>query len=222
MTSAFDGDDSDGASPGNEENMYPTSDWVKFALDLPISHTRKPGVDWAYFTAGAMLVGDILHRSVPGGLEHYADQRLMKPLGISRYQWQYTPQKVVSTAGGLKVRALDLAKFGQLYANHGEWNGVQLLPREWVQTSLTSHANRPDGGHYGYLFWNTEWTIDGQHFEAFNSSGNGGNKIYVFTTHPLVVVITATAYNQPYAHAQVEKLMQQLVLPAVTAASAMR
>jgi hypothetical protein len=96
------------------------------------------------------------------------------------------------------------------------------VPLEWAEASLTSQAARPDGGHYGSLFWDTGWTIGGQRFGAFNASGNGGNKIYVFTTHPLVVVLPATAYNQPYAHPQVEKLMEQLVLPALTAASAVK
>ncbi|RYD90305.1 MAG: serine hydrolase, partial [Sphingobacteriales bacterium] len=41
MSSAFSGDDDDVNSPGNEENMYPTPDWVKFTLDLPLD-TVKP------------------------------------------------------------------------------------------------------------------------------------------------------------------------------------
>ena len=40
MSSVFDGNDDDGNSPGNEENMYPTPDWVKFTLDLPVNLIR--------------------------------------------------------------------------------------------------------------------------------------------------------------------------------------
>ena len=36
MSSGFVGDDNDYNSLGNEENMYPTTNWVKFALDLPM------------------------------------------------------------------------------------------------------------------------------------------------------------------------------------------
>jgi hypothetical protein len=35
MSSGFDGNDEDYRSIGNEENMYPSEDWVKFTLDLP-------------------------------------------------------------------------------------------------------------------------------------------------------------------------------------------
>ena len=41
MSSGFDGDDEDYQSIGNEENMYPTSNWVKFALDLPYQENIK-------------------------------------------------------------------------------------------------------------------------------------------------------------------------------------
>lgn len=219
MTSTFDGDDSDSDSAGNEENMYPTSNWVKFTLDLPM---RAPsvahrGVDWAYFTAGVVVLGDLLDRRVPHGLEKYADQVLFKPLGITRYAWPSTPQHVVNTAGGLKLRSLDLAKFGQLYANRGMWNGVQVLPASWVDETFTPHAALPEGrGHYGYLFWNTTYEVEQVKWHAFNASGNGGNKVFVFQNQPVVVVITATAFNTPFMHSQIDRLMQQLVLPALS------
>ncbi|MBS1665482.1 MAG: serine hydrolase [Bacteroidetes bacterium] len=215
MSSAFDGDDNDGDSPGNEENMYPTSDWVKFTLDLPLSPTR-PRDQWHYFTAGVMLLGDVLNKTVPGGLEKYADEKLFGPLGI-QYQWVYTPQHVPSTAGGIRMRALDFAKYGQLYKNDGEWKGKQILPKEWIVKTFTKYRpipGRPDE-YYGYLFWNKKYQVNGKSYETDYCTGNGGNKIFIFKDLPLVVVITATAYNQPYAHPQVDKIMTDYILPAV-------
>ena len=217
MSSAFLGSDNDAASPGNEENMYPTSNWVKFALDLPMDDAKENGKQWDYFTAGVVLLGDILDRSVPGGLERYADRVLFKPLGITRYQWQYTPQKVVNTAGGLAMSSLDYAKFGQLYKNRGRWNGVSVLPEEWVVESFRKYQAVPFivDGHYGLLFWNMTYRVDGRPYETFFCTGNGGSKIFVFLDQPLVVVITATAYGKPYMHTQVDKMMERYILPAV-------
>ena len=42
MSSAFNGSDKNSESPGNEDNMYPTENWVKFALDLPLPVMRGP------------------------------------------------------------------------------------------------------------------------------------------------------------------------------------
>ncbi|HEX5703488.1 MAG TPA: serine hydrolase [Pyrinomonadaceae bacterium] len=217
MSSAFDGNDDDENSPGNEEKMYPTGDWIKFALDLPMDQKRKAGEKWAYFTTGVVLLGDIINKSVPEGLEKYADRKLFKPLGITKYQWQYTPQKVPSTAGGLQLSALDFAKFGQLYQNGGSWNGKQLLARDWVQKTFTKQIVLSPGGSdfYGYLFWNTTFTIGGKRHEAFFATGNGGSKIFVFKDQPLVIVVTGTAYGKWYMHAQVFSMMSRYILPAV-------
>jgi CubicO group peptidase (beta-lactamase class C family) len=217
MSAGFDADDNDQDSAGNEERMYPTGNWVKFALDLPMNDSKAATVSWSYFTAGVVVLGDILHRSVPDGLEKYAERKLFKPLGIREYKWEYTPQRLINTAGGLRMSSLDFAKFGQLYKNGGRWNGKQIVSRKWVEKTLTKHLKLPndENGFYGYLFWNKTFTVNDRRFETFFATGNGGNKIFVFTEQPLVIVITATAYNKPYAHPQIDRMMERYILPAI-------
>jgi len=219
MSSVFDANDNDSDSPGNEENMYPMPNWVKFALDLKVDSAKQAYKSWNYFTAGVVVLGDILNKTVPGGLDKYADAKLFKPLAITNYKWQYTPQNVPSTAGGIRLRSLDFAKFGQLYKNGGTWNGRQVIPKSWVQKSFTKQISLPADmgglGYYGYLFWNKIYTVNNKPYETFYCTGNGGNKIFVFTDQPLVVIITATAYNEGYAHPQADKIMQDYILPAV-------
>jgi CubicO group peptidase (beta-lactamase class C family) len=217
MSSGFAGNDDDETSPGNEENMYPTSDWVKFALDLPMNDKNEVAQTWNYFTAGVVLLGDIINKSISEGLGEYADKKLFKPLGVTKYKWEFTPQGVPNTAGGLRMSALDFAKFGQLYKNGGKWNGKQIISESWIDKSFTRQLALPEkeSEFYGFLFWNKAYTVNGNRYETFYATGNGGNKIFVFKDHPLVVVITATAYNKPYGHAQVDKIMNRFVLPAV-------
>ncbi|UMQ43856.1 serine hydrolase [Chryseobacterium sp. Y16C] len=215
MSSAFNGNDDDYESPGNEENMYPTKNWVTFTLDLPMTQ-NKIGKNWNYFTAGVVVTGDILDKSVPNGLENYADKKLFQPLGIKEYKWQFTPQHKPSLAGGLRMKALDLAKFGQLYKNTGTWNGKRILEKVWIKKSFTNYftENKNFEG-YGYLFWRKVYKVGNRNFEAYQSSGNGGNKIIIFTEIPVVIVITAKAYNKPYAHSQADKIVQDYLLPSI-------
>jgi CubicO group peptidase (beta-lactamase class C family) len=217
MSSSFDGYDFNDSSPGNEENMYPTENWVNFTLNLPIDSTKVNGAQWSYFTAGVVVIGDVLNKVVPNGLEKFADKMLFQPLGIKKYQWQYTPQKVANTAGGLGLRTLDLAKFGQLYQNKGLWNGQRILSEAWVEKSLSHQVKLPDSENefYGYLLWNKIYTVGNKNYEVYNASGNGGNKIFIFKDQPLVIVITSTAYNTPYGHAQADKIMQKYLISAV-------
>ncbi len=216
MSSGFDGDDSNYSSLGNEENMYPTNDWVKFTLDLPMKKETNIGEEFAYFTAGVVVLGDIIHKSVPNGLVSYADKKLFKPLGITNYQWEYTPQNVGNTAGGIRLRALDFAKYGQLYKNKGLWNGKQILNEKWVEKSLGKQIKQSlDEGYYGYLFWNKTYKVNNKEYEVSYCSGNGGNKVFIFKDIPFVIVITASAYNNPSAHSNVDKMMMEYILPAI-------
>ncbi|WP_299884113.1 serine hydrolase [uncultured Lacinutrix sp.] len=219
MSSGFLGDDTDMSNPGNEEYMYPTGDWVKFALDQPIEKDKIMEKDYTYFTAGVVVLGDIIHKSVPNGLVSYADKKLFAPLNITNYKWQYTPQNVGNTAGGIRLRAIDFAKYGQLYKNNGKWNDKQIISKKWVEKSLAKQVSQAytgiKNGYYGYLFWNKTYTIDGKDYEVSFCTGNGGNKIFIFKDIPFVIVITASAYNMPYAHSNVDKMMIDYILPAI-------
>ncbi len=217
MSSAFEGSDADSNSPGNEENMYPTDNWVKFALDLPIDQSKKNGKKWDYFTAGTIILGDILNKRVPEGLEKYADNKLFKPLNITKYQWQYTPQNVANTAGSLQMRSLDYAKYAQLYKNNGIWNGNQILSKEWIQKTFAHQIKIPERENefYSYLFWNKSIEYKGKHYETYYCAGNGGNEFIIFKDLPLVIIITSKAYNKPYGHPQAEKIVKDFILPAI-------
>ncbi|WP_369765129.1 serine hydrolase domain-containing protein [Flavobacterium sp. WC2429] len=217
MSSALNGSDADGNSPGNEENMYPTANWVKFTLDLPMDHSKINGGKWDYFTAGVVVLGDILDKKITGGLEKYASEKLFEPLNITNYQWQYTPQKVVNTAGSLQMRSLDYAKYAQLYKNKGVWNGKQILPKEWVEKTFTHQIQIPerDNQFYSNLFWNKSVFYKGKNYETYYCAGNGGNEFIMFKDLPITIIITSKAYNKPYAHAQADTIVKDYILPAI-------
>lgn len=217
MSSGFDGSDDNSDSPGNEDNIQGTNNWVKSTLDLPMDDSKKNGEKWDYFTAGVMVLGDILEKSVPEGLEKYADKKLFTPLGISTYKWFYTPQKVPYTGGGLKMNSLDNARYGQLYLDDGSYNGRQILSTKWVKSSLSNQIAIPntENEYYGYLFWNKKYKVEGSEYEAYYASGNGGNKIMIFKNLGVVIVITTTAYGQPYMHLQSDEMVGEYILPSI-------
>lgn len=216
MSSGFEGFDFEPTSIGNEENMYPESNWVNWTLNLPMANDRNPGDKWFYFTAGAVLLGDILNKNVPEGLEKFGAKYLFEPLGIKNYYWQYTPQNVPNTAGGIQLKPLDFAKFGQLYKNGGTWKGKQIISKEWISQSFQKYYHTSDTvNQYGFFWWNRTYKVNGESYEVFYCTGNGGNKIFVFQNLPLVVVITASAYGKRYAHRQVDEMMEKYIIPSV-------
>jgi CubicO group peptidase (beta-lactamase class C family) len=116
------------------------------------------------------------------------------------------------------MNALDFAKYGQLYKNGGIWNNQQILNKDWVEQSLTKQKqiSGRDSEYYGYLFWNKTFKAHNKEYEAYYCAGNGGNYILIFKDEPLVIVITASAYGQYYAHSQVAEMLSKYILPAVT------
>lgn len=216
MSSSFDGSDMNQDSPGNEEKMYQADNWVDFALNLSIDETKNSNKRWDYFTAGVIILGDVINKSVPNGLENFAAENLFKPLEISQYRWQYTPQKIPNTAGSLQLRSLDYAKFGQLYKNQGNWNGNQILSKGWVQESLSHKIKVSEDEYYGYLFWNKVYKVNDTEYEVYYSSGNGGNRIFIFKNQPIVIVITAEAFNTPLGEKQIDKIMENYLISLTT------
>lgn len=216
MSSGFDGFDFAAGSPGNEENMYPQPNWVEWTLNLPMASDRDPGDEWRYFTAGVVILGDILNRRLPGGLENFAHEHLFGKLGISNYEWQHTPQRVANTAGGTQLTPLDFAKFGELYRNGGRWQGESVMPQDWVRESMRPLIETTvPGNRYGYLWWHKRYDVGDRDYPVAYCTGNGGNKIFVFDDLPLVVVVTASAYGQRYMHSQVDEIMTRYVIPSV-------
>jgi CubicO group peptidase (beta-lactamase class C family) len=224
MSSLLECDDWNNFSRGNEERMYLIEDWVKFTLDLPIKGfapwMTKPkdsehGRAFSYCTAGASTLGGVLERATKLPVPDFAMRNLFAPLGIQNLQWMYSPLGTAQTGGGLRLRGRDLLKVAQLYANGGMWNGKRVISEAWIKTSAQPHVRIDDTTEYGYFWWLHDFKADGKSFPAYYMSGNGGNKIAVFPTLDMVVVITSTNYNTKGMHEQTEKLLTDYVLPAV-------
>ncbi|MFK7808067.1 MAG: serine hydrolase domain-containing protein [Saprospiraceae bacterium] len=216
MSSHFAGSDMTGKN-SEDEMQDNAEDWMEFALNVPMDGKESETNTWDYWTPGTMILGDILNKTVPGGLEAYAEKKLFTPLDIKEYKWFHTPQKVAYTGGGLEMTSLSLAKFGQLYLNNGTIDGNQIISKEWVDSSLSKLlpiSKRADE-HYGYLFWNKGYTVGGKTYDTYYATGNGGNKIFIIKELELVVVITATAYGQPHGHIQADEMMKDFILPSV-------
>lgn len=222
MSSVMECDDWNDFSCGNEERMYLIEDWVKFFLDLPVrgdwnDHRPDPqyGRRFSYCTAGVVTLGEVLHKSTRIAADDFAAKHLFGPLGIAEVKWLHSPRGVVMTGGGLRLRSSDLLKLAQLYVDRGKWNGAQIVPATWVETSMRPHARIDPNTLYGYLWWLKTFKGAGREFAAAYMSGNGGNKVVVVPSLDLAAVITATNFNTPGMHDLTDRLLADYVLAAI-------
>ena len=168
--------------------------------DLKI--VERPGQSFHYNNFNTELIGMILERTTGRAPSQYLQEKIWKPIGMEfPATWS-----VDSDADGfeltpilLNARAIDLAKFGRLYLNAGNWDGKQIVPRQWVVDSTTPDPNdhRPwetfsrwqdKGGYYKYFWWGIS---HGEGDYSYMGIGTYGQFIFVSPKTKIVIVRTA-------------------------------
>ncbi|RYD34212.1 MAG: class C beta-lactamase-related serine hydrolase [Verrucomicrobiaceae bacterium] len=166
--------------------------WVKTFLAQPVPH--KPGTHFLYNTPGTYMLSAIVTRVTGQTVLDYLKPRLFEPLGITSPEWGTSPQGISIGGYGLSLRTEDIAKFGQLYLQKGQWNGKQLLPASWVEAAsfkqVPNDNGRPNADQsdwaqgYGFQFWRCR-------HNAFRGDGKDGQFCVVIPEQDAVVAITA-------------------------------
>jgi len=204
------------APPETMLEMARSRDWVGFVLDRPMAHA--PGTAFNYNSGDWHLVSAILARKTWLDTFEYARRTLFAPLGIADATWRADPQGVRSGGFGLSLQPRDMAKIGYLYLRRGEWDGRQLLPREWVDKVFDPQVEM----HVGtYRYANGWWTIPQK--RAHMAVGFLRQLIVVLPDIDTVAVVTGGRRN--YAFPQlidrvVAAAKSPLPLPADPAAAA--
>lgn len=226
MSSALDCNDDDDKSPGNEENMYPRANWSRWAVDLPTmggyARDATGFGPWRYCTAGPFLLGQILQRVSGARADRYIGTRILQPLGISKWEWPYSPSDEPMTGGGLRLRSRDLAKIAAMIVDGGRWRGKRIVPEAWIDSSLSIHRQAYSGANYGYFFWQRDYETACGPLPGWYMSGNGGNVIVILRQLRTAIVVTRTNYNTRGMHQETVDLLQRYILRALPCKAAPR
>jgi CubicO group peptidase (beta-lactamase class C family) len=219
MTSGLEWDEDSrpyGDPLNSETAMDAASDRYRFVLSRPI--VAPPGERFRYSGGDTMLLAAVIERATKQRLSKYAEQVLFRPLGIERYEWITYPDGTPIAASGLRLLPRDMAKFGLLYMQKGQWRGTQVVPEPWVKASTRAQAkvsDRPFGfQNYGYQWW-LGTARDDAHTPWIMAVGYGGQRIMLVPSRDLIMVMTAGMYrNRAQTDITFEVLLDG-VLPAV-------
>lgn len=154
---------------GDDAKTYYYPDLRALALEQT-EVDGPPGESFHYNNYHPLLLGLILERATGVPVASYLEERLWRPLGME-YEGSWSLDSLDSgfpkMESGVNGRAVDFAKFGQLFLDRGSWRGEQLIPADWVALSTTPAPGRSgyysedysmDGWSLGYgLMW---WTLD--------------------------------------------------------------
>ncbi|MCH7562898.1 MAG: serine hydrolase [Gemmatimonadetes bacterium] len=190
--------------------------WIRFVLETPTDTT--PGSRYQYNDGVSVLLGKVLREATGQRIDQWAKERLFEPIGITDFHWKITPDGEADTEGGLYLSTEDLARIGYLFLRGGEWNGRQIVSREWVEAStspvvrdVAPDNGRPDPG-YGYQWWVPDH--EGGTTRVFAGNGYGGQFVLVSPEHDIVVVFNGWNIHGG-ANRQTRRALQERILPHV-------
>ncbi len=191
---------------GHETEPGRAEDWVTGFLAHPV--TKTPGTWYCYNSMGTYMLSAIVQKLTGEKVVDYLESRLFEPLAIEKPEWQESPQGINAGGWGLMIKTEDMAKFGQLFLQEGQWNGKQLVSKEWVaeaskcQVPSVPAGTRPDEVEakgltkenctfllgYGYQMWMCPQG-------AYRADGARGQYIMIIPDSDAVIAVTADSPN---------------------------
>lgn len=214
--------------------LQKTEDWTEYILNLPFE--IDPGTRFDYSNMASFLLSAVIKKATGRDTLEFARAHLFDPLGIQDVRWEKSPQGIDIGWARMWLKPRDMAKFGLLYLQKGQWDGEQIIPEAWIDDSLTAHSvpkryryiytkeNKVDYGASGGLWAATnlirpfadgygyQWWLDKSgRYAAF---GTGGQYIMVLPQENMVVFTSQRRGPDAFFPAT---LLDKFILPSVRA-----
>lgn len=116
---------------------------------------QAPNMEFNYISVNTLLLSLAIERATGMQLNEYLEKKLWIPMGMefdATYNLDSRRNNTIKGFCCLNARARDYAKFGRLYLNEGNWNGKQLISKQWIEKSLTNDENGGARKDYTYAY----------------------------------------------------------------------
>lgn len=158
-------------------------------------NTRRdpPGMRFSYSSAESLVLGLVLAAATKRSVSDYAADKLWQPLGAEAdASWNIDATGQEITFAYINSVLRDWARLGLMLANHGSWNGKQVVPTDWLKASAADALPTASPlAKYGYHIWYSADT------RRFSLQGVRGQFIFVDPDLKLVLVQTALSGDLP-------------------------
>jgi CubicO group peptidase (beta-lactamase class C family) len=170
------------------------------------------GTSFKYHDPAVHILGYILTKAAGEPLEQIFKEQVANPIGMKHFTWSnYGDRDGIlfnnpagtpgENQGGIYSSPRDLARYGLLYLNKGNWNGTQLLDASFVERAISTRVPADVKtryydltGRYGFFWWTNGIKADGTRPwpsappKTFTAHGAGRNFIFVIPEWRLVLV----------------------------------
>jgi CubicO group peptidase (beta-lactamase class C family) len=179
-----------------------TGEYLSLTEKFPL--TSDPGIQFQYSNLTSHWLGIIVARACGKDLKSFGQEHLFSPLDVEVGDWNQDVDGYYIGCGDIQFTARDMAKFGLLYLNDGQYQGNQIIPAAWVRKSLTSYSDDINTAGiksgrlgrylhnigYGYQWWSA--SVGGHHIDF--AWGHGGQLIILMDELSMVIVVTADPF----------------------------
>jgi CubicO group peptidase (beta-lactamase class C family) len=167
----------------------------------PARYSERPGTHWYYNNFDFNVAGTIFTQLTGKDIFEAIETEIANPIQMEDYEaadGSYIQGKEsIHNAYPFRISSYDLARFGWLMLNKGNWNGRQLLPAEWVEESTRYHSDATlyssDG--YGYMWWVSRDYNKFPHLPnvelpegTYSARGSGGHLVLIIPEYQMVIV----------------------------------
>lgn len=149
----------------------------------------EPGTVWQYVSIDTHVVGMVIRGATGRTISELLTEKIFSKMGFEADPYYVSDgYGVAFVLGGLNLRTRDYARFGQMIANGGAWNGQQIVPRAWLAASTKPSAYTATGKPtYGYQWWIHQGASAGE----FNAQGVYGQYIFIDTARDVVIAVNS-------------------------------
>ena len=190
-----------------------SDDVVGDILSLPM--VDDPGLYFNYSTGASHVLSAVLTEATGMSTCEFAHTYLFDPMGIEVEFWGVDSQGYFTGGHSVSITAREIAKFGMLYLNEGNWFGQQLVPGWWVVASTTPRIDIGNSyAGYGYFWWLNR--IAG--YDMYSALGYGGQLLHVIPDLNVVLVTTHTTQGnrRDFAEeAESYEFIRNYLIPAI-------
>lgn len=189
-------------------------EWVESFFKTPPSH--KPGTVFHYDTSAAHTLCMLVQRLSGQNMLDFLKARVLDKIGWSRESY-LLPNAYGDPQGGsgLICTPMDLLLLGQLLLQKGNWQGEQLLPKDFLETATSKLTPTVMTGPvlsemqgYGYQIW------QGEH-DNFVLYGMGGQLVICLPHYDMVCVTCADTQGMGGGNQVIYNAFYETILPAV-------
>ncbi|MFW5793966.1 MAG: serine hydrolase domain-containing protein [Bacillota bacterium] len=153
----------------------------------------EPGEKFMYSNFASYILSAIVTKVTNKSLNDFLKTEVYEKIGLNDIYW---PEFAGYSLGctGLRLSANDMARFGLLLLNDGNWDGEQIVSKAYLdqattkQVDTTNAGNKYDSYGYGYQLWINE-------FGDYRAAGLHNQLIIINKAFKLVFSITAYEDN---------------------------